>query len=109
MRLTITVDPCLMAYAEHLVESRRAASTSAAFTRAITERAYHDRRRRSLSKAKAEQADPGRVARVIAHIDQQLAQRLMPALCPNSTTGGNLRHDAPHDGSRRQQSPGRLR
>lgn len=74
VRLTITLDPCLMAYAQHLVASGRAASISAAFTQAITENAYRDRRRRGLWKAKAEQADPGRVARMITHIDQQLAQ-----------------------------------
>lgn len=73
-QLTIIVDPCLRVYAERLVESGRAASISAAFAQAIDEKVYRDRRRRSLWKAKAEQADPGRVARVIAHIDQQLAQ-----------------------------------
>lgn len=73
-RLTITVDPYLGAYAEHLVGSGQAASVSAAFNEAMAEKAYRDRRRRSLWKAKHEQADPGRVARMMAHIDQQLAQ-----------------------------------
>jgi hypothetical protein len=44
---------------------------SAAFNEAMAEKAYRERRRRSLWKAKA---DPGRVARMMAHIDQQLAQ-----------------------------------
>ena len=73
-RLTITVDPHLSAYAEQLVESGRASSVSGAFNEAMAEKAYRERRRRSLWKAKSEQADPGRVTRMMAHIDQQLAQ-----------------------------------
>ena len=73
-RLTITVDSHLSAYAEHLVESGRATSVSAAFNGAMAKQAYRDRRRRSLWRAKSEQADPDRVARMLAHIDQQLAQ-----------------------------------
>jgi major membrane immunogen (membrane-anchored lipoprotein) len=73
-RLTITVDSQLSAYAQHLVESGSAASVSAVFNEALAEKAYRDRRRRSLWKAKTGQADSGRVARMMAHIDQQLAQ-----------------------------------
>jgi endonuclease YncB( thermonuclease family) len=73
-RLTITVDSHLSTYAEHLVESGHATSVSAAFNEAMAEKAYRDRRRRSLWKAKSEQADPDRVARMMEHIDQQLAQ-----------------------------------
>jgi hypothetical protein len=73
-RLTITVDPSLSAYAEHLVEAGHAASVSAAFNEAMAEKAYRDRRRRTLWKAKSEQAQPDRVARMMASIDQQLAQ-----------------------------------
>jgi endonuclease YncB( thermonuclease family) len=72
-RLTITVDPDLSSYAERLVESGHAASVSAAFNEAMAEKAYRDRRRRALWKATSEQADPGRVARMMAHVDQQLA------------------------------------
>jgi hypothetical protein len=71
-RLTITVDFQLSAYAEHLVESGSAASVSAVFNEALAEKAYRDRRR-GLWKAKTGQADLGRVARTMAHIDQQLA------------------------------------
>jgi hypothetical protein len=71
-RLTITVDPSLSAYAEHLVDAGQAASVSAAFNEAMAEKVYRDRRRRSLWKAKSEQADPDRVARMMAHIDEQL-------------------------------------
>jgi hypothetical protein len=73
-RLTITVDPHLSAYAEHLVDAGQATSVSAAFNEAMAEKAYRDRRRRSLWKAKSEQADPDRVTRMMAHVDRQLAQ-----------------------------------
>jgi hypothetical protein len=71
-RLTITVDPDLSNYAERLVQSGHAASVSAAFNEAMAEKAYRDRRRRELWKAKSEQACPDRVARMMAHIDRQL-------------------------------------
>lgn len=73
-RLTITVDSELSEYAERLVESGQAASVSAAFNDAMAEKAYRDRRRRSLWRAKADQADSGRVARMVEHVDQQLSQ-----------------------------------
>jgi hypothetical protein len=47
---------------------------SAVFNEAMAEKAYRDRRRRSLWKAKTDAADPQRVGRMMAHIDQQLAQ-----------------------------------
>ena len=72
-RLTITVDPDLTTYAERLVESGHAASVSAAFNEAMAEKVYRDRRRRGLWKAKGDQADPGRVARMMTHVDRQLA------------------------------------
>ena len=73
-RLTITVDSHLSEYAEHLVESGHAESVSAAFNEAMAEKAYRDRRRRRLWKAKTELADPDRVTRMIEHIDRQRAQ-----------------------------------
>ena len=51
-----------------------AASVSAAFNEAMAEKAYRDRRRRGLWKARGDQADPGRIARMMAHVDQQLAK-----------------------------------
>ncbi len=72
-RLTITVDPDLSSYAERRVASGQAASGSAAFNQAMAEKACRDRRRRGLWKARGDQADPGRVARMMAHVDQQLA------------------------------------
>src|SRR5487761_403050 len=71
-RLTITVDPHLSAYAEHLVEAGQAASVSAAFNEAMAEKIYRDRQARSLWNEKAAQADPAKVARMAAHIDRQL-------------------------------------
>jgi hypothetical protein len=73
-RLTITVDPHLSAYAEQLVDAGQAASVSAAFNEAMAEKAHRDRRRRSLWKTKASEADSGRVSRMMAHVDEQLAQ-----------------------------------
>jgi hypothetical protein len=73
-RLTITVDPQLEAYAEQLVETGQATSVSAAFNDAMTEKAYRDRHRRGLWRARSDQADPERVARMMAVVDRQLAQ-----------------------------------
>jgi hypothetical protein len=67
------VDPDLSSYAERLVESGHAASVSAAFNEAMAEKAYWDRRCRGLWRAKGDQADSGRVARMMSHVDQQLA------------------------------------
>jgi hypothetical protein len=67
------VDPDLSSYAERRVASGQAASGSAAFNQAMAEKACRDRRRRGLWKAGGDQAGPGRVARLMAHADQQLA------------------------------------
>jgi hypothetical protein len=72
IRLTITVDAHLSSYVEQLVETGQASSVSAAFNEAMAEKFARDRHRRSLWKAKSDQADPGRVARMMAHIDRQL-------------------------------------
>lgn len=73
-RLTITVDRHVGAYAEHLVKTGHAASVSARLQSSHGRKAYRDRRRRSLWRARSGRADPGRVARMMAHIDRQLAQ-----------------------------------
>jgi hypothetical protein len=41
----------------------------------MEEKVYRDRRLRSLWKAVADRADPAKVARMVAHVDQQLAGR----------------------------------
>src|SRR5487761_916523 len=71
-RITITVDPQLSAYAERLVQTGNATSVSAAFNDAMAEKAYRDRRRRSLWLAKVEQSQQDRVDRLMAHVDEQL-------------------------------------
>ena len=71
-RITITVDPQLSAYAERLVETGHATSVSAAFNDAMAEKAYRDRRRRSLWLAKVEQSRQDRVDRLMARVDEQL-------------------------------------
>jgi major membrane immunogen (membrane-anchored lipoprotein) len=73
-QLTITVDPHVSAYAQHLVESGKATSVSAVFNEAVAEKAYRDRRRRNLWKAKVDVADPRRVSRMLANIDLLLAE-----------------------------------
>jgi hypothetical protein len=73
-RLTITVDSQLSAYAEQLVEAGQASSVSAAFNEAMADKANRDRRRRTLWKAKSGAADQDRVARIMAHVDEQLAK-----------------------------------
>ena len=70
-RLTITVDPHLSAYAEQLVESGKASSVSAVFNDALSEKARRDRDALDRLKDIAARADPGQVARMMAHIDAQ--------------------------------------
>jgi Arc/MetJ-type ribon-helix-helix transcriptional regulator len=72
-RLTITVDPHLSAYAEHLVESGKAPSVSAVFNDALAERVQRDKRIRRRWKEAAEKADPAKVARMLAHVEAQAA------------------------------------
>ena len=75
-RLTITVDPRLAAYAEQLVEEGKAPSVSAVFNDAMEARIQRERRQRRLWKEAAERADPGKVARMMAHVDAQAAALL---------------------------------
>jgi Arc/MetJ-type ribon-helix-helix transcriptional regulator len=78
-RITITVDPNLVAYAERLVELGKVPSVSAAFNDALAARVQRDRRSRRLWEQKAADAasDPevtARVMRMRAHIDSQLRE-----------------------------------
>ncbi len=73
-RVTITVDPHLCAYAEHLVETGKASSVSAVFNDALSEKERRDRRAVDRLKEIAAQADPDKVARMLAHIDAQAAR-----------------------------------
>jgi Arc/MetJ-type ribon-helix-helix transcriptional regulator len=72
-RLTITVDPHLFAYAEQLVQAGRAPSVSAVFNDAMEARLHRERHQRRLWQEAAEQGDPDKVARMMAHIDAQAA------------------------------------
>jgi Arc/MetJ-type ribon-helix-helix transcriptional regulator len=73
MRLTVTVDPHLAAYAEQLVAAGKAASVSAVFNDALAERVERDKRIRRRWREAAERADPERVARMLAHVEAQVA------------------------------------
>ncbi len=73
-RLTITVDPYLSAYAERLVEAGKALSVSAVFNDALAEKERRDRHALDRLKEIAAQADPAKVARMMAYIDTQAAQ-----------------------------------
>ncbi len=72
-RLTVTVDPRLVAYAEHLVEAGKAPSVSAVFNDALSEKAQRDRRALDRLRETAAQADRAKVARMMARIDAQVA------------------------------------
>ena len=58
---------------EHLVETGKAPSVSAAFNDAMEARIQRERRQRRLWKEAAERADPAKVARMMAHVDAQAA------------------------------------
>jgi Arc/MetJ-type ribon-helix-helix transcriptional regulator len=72
-RLTVTIDPHLAAYAEHLVEAGKAPSVSAVVNRALEAEAQRDRDALNRLKEIAAQADPAKVARMAAHADAQAA------------------------------------
>jgi Arc/MetJ-type ribon-helix-helix transcriptional regulator len=72
-RLTVTIDPHLAAYAEHLVEAGKAPSVSAVVNRALEAEAQRDRDALNRLKEIAAQADPAKVARMAAHAAAQAA------------------------------------
>jgi Arc/MetJ-type ribon-helix-helix transcriptional regulator len=72
-RLEITVDHRLSAYAEYLVETGKAASVSAVFNDALSEKERRDRQDLDRLKEIADQADDAKVARMLAHVDAQAA------------------------------------
>jgi Arc/MetJ-type ribon-helix-helix transcriptional regulator len=76
-RVTVTIDPHLAAYAEHLVEAGKADSVSAVVNSALADRAERDRRitrRWEEAVASATEEDRARAARMMASIDAQAAQ-----------------------------------
>jgi Arc/MetJ-type ribon-helix-helix transcriptional regulator len=72
-RLTVTVDPAMVAYAEELVRSGRASSVSAVFNDAIAARAQADREARRAWAERTRGADPAKVERMLAHAEAQAA------------------------------------
>jgi Arc/MetJ-type ribon-helix-helix transcriptional regulator len=77
-RLTVTIDPHLAVYAERLVEAGKAPSVSAVVNDALAARRQRDAKARRLWREAADRADPAQVARMMAHIDAQVA-RLPPS------------------------------
>ncbi|GAA4600022.1 hypothetical protein GCM10023194_81070 [Planotetraspora phitsanulokensis] len=71
-RLTVTVDPQNAAYANKLFETGKAPSVSAVVNDALAERRMRERRARRWWNTKAAEADPNRVSRIRAHVDEQL-------------------------------------
>jgi Arc/MetJ-type ribon-helix-helix transcriptional regulator len=74
VRVTVTIDPGLAAYAERLVEAGKAPSVSAVVNDALEAERQRDQKARRLWREAAERADPDKVARMRAHVDAQLAQ-----------------------------------
>lgn len=73
-RLTVTIDPHLVAYAEQLVEDGKAPSVSAVFNDALAERVDRDKRIARRWKELTAQADTARVERMITHVEAQAEQ-----------------------------------
>lgn len=71
--VTVEIDPRLAAYAEKLVAAGEAQSVSDVVNDALDARRRRDQRSRELWQEAADRADPGKVARMRAHVDAQLA------------------------------------
>jgi len=71
--ITVTLDPRLREWAEHLVATGKAPSISAVINDALTESYTQHKRGLALLRERAEHADEDRVARMRAHIDAQAA------------------------------------
>lgn len=73
-RITVTLDPGLVAYAEQIVATGKAPSVSAVVNEALSADRLRDQRARRLWKEASEHADQEKVARMRAHVNAQLAQ-----------------------------------
>jgi Arc/MetJ-type ribon-helix-helix transcriptional regulator len=71
--ITVTLDPRLREWAEHLVATGKAPSVSAVINDALTVSYSRHKRGLALLRERAEQGDEERVARMRAHIDAQAA------------------------------------
>ena len=74
IRVTVTIDPHLAAYAERLVEAGKAPSVSAVVNDALEAERQRDQKARRLWREAAEHADPDKVARMLAHVEAQAAR-----------------------------------
>src|ERR1700761_6580936 len=74
IRVTVTIDPHLAAYAERLVEAGKAPSVSAVVNDALEAERQRDQKARRLWREAAERADPDKVARMLAHREAHAAQ-----------------------------------
>ncbi|MGC5014915.1 hypothetical protein ACLQ2R_29465 [Streptosporangium sp. DT93] len=79
VRITITVDPDVVAYAERLVTGGKATSVDAVFNDAVAARRMADQRALALLRERARRADPDRVARIMRHVNRQLTEQGFPA------------------------------
>jgi Arc/MetJ-type ribon-helix-helix transcriptional regulator len=73
IRVTVTIDPYLAAYAERLVEAGKSPSVSAVVNRALEAEAQRDRDALRRLRETAAKADPAKVARMVAHAEAQAA------------------------------------
>jgi Arc/MetJ-type ribon-helix-helix transcriptional regulator len=71
--ITITLDPRLREWAEHLVATGKMPSISAVVNEALSASYAQHKRGLALLRERAEQADQDRVARMRAHVETQVA------------------------------------
>jgi Arc/MetJ-type ribon-helix-helix transcriptional regulator len=71
--ITITLDPRLREWADHLVATGKAPSISAVVNAALTSSYAQYQRGLALLRERAELADEAKVQRMRAHIDTQVA------------------------------------
>jgi Arc/MetJ-type ribon-helix-helix transcriptional regulator len=74
IRVTVTLEPHLAAYAKRLVEAGQVPSVSAVVNDALEARRQRDQKVRRLWREAAERADPDQIARMLAHVEAQAAQ-----------------------------------
>ena len=73
-RISVTIDPHLVAYAERLVGTGKATSISAVINEALQEKAERDSQALRVWHAAVAKSDPAKGARLAAHVDAQLAR-----------------------------------
>jgi Arc/MetJ-type ribon-helix-helix transcriptional regulator len=71
--ITVTLEPHLREWAEHLVDTSKASSISAVINDALAKSYAQHKRGLALLRERAENADEDRVGRMRAHVDAQAA------------------------------------